>query len=240
MVSSVAGVTRSPIWAVAIAATPSIERRHLGEADIQFGGLDFSLRRLQRRLRRQCGLLIVVELALRDGALLGQRLVTRQVALCLSQLRLRFGPVGPRLRERGRKRSRIDFEQHLPLPDRRTFLVIPANQVARYLRPDLRVDVSVERGDPFFGQRHVFWLHVDDRDRRAAAAPERRSWIRSTRARGRRRREHRCMTVFEAWDYPETKEREGERARTAKKCSRAESKMRSRSQGDSRLTARCS
>ena len=64
--------------------------------------------------------------------------------------------------QRGGERSRIDFEQHLSLADDRALLEAAREKVARNLRSNLRVDVAVERRDPFAGQRHVLRLYRDD------------------------------------------------------------------------------
>ena len=64
------------------------------------------------------------------------------------RVRLRLGETGVSLRQDGLERPGIDFEQHLTLPHWRTFLVAAPDQVSRDLRPNLRVDVAVERSDP--------------------------------------------------------------------------------------------
>ena len=99
------------------------ERRDAGEAEIQLRGLDRGLRRRDRRLRRVVRAHVVVELTLRDRALLGQRLVARQIALGLGELRLRLGQPRPRLGERGLERPPIDLEQHLALADEGALLI---------------------------------------------------------------------------------------------------------------------
>ena len=72
-----------------------------------------------RRLRRVVRADVVVELALRDGALLGERPVAREVALGLGELRLRLGELRLRLRQRRLERPAIDLEQHFALADER-------------------------------------------------------------------------------------------------------------------------
>ena len=60
---------------------------------------------------------VVVELTLGDGALLGERPIARQIALGLGELRLAFGELRPRLRQRRLERPAVDLEQHLALAD---------------------------------------------------------------------------------------------------------------------------
>jgi hypothetical protein len=127
---------------------PGNERRHLREPEIELRRFDGGGRGLDSRLRREVRLNIVVELALRDGALGGQRPVALEVALGLPELRLRLGETRFSLRQNGLERPGIDFEQHLTLPHGRAFLVGATQQVSRNLRPNLRVDVAVERADP--------------------------------------------------------------------------------------------
>ena len=130
VVSSVDGPTRSPICAVAIAATPSMSDVTFVKPTLSSRGLDRRLRRLHRGLRGEIRLDVVVELALRDRALLGQRPIALQVALGLAELRLRFGELRLRLRQRRLERPRIDLEQHLALAHDRAFLVVALEQIA--------------------------------------------------------------------------------------------------------------
>ena len=116
VVSSVVGPTRSPICAVAMAAMPSISDVTFVKPTIQLRRLDRGLRRLHRGLRREIGLDVVVELALRNRALL-RRAAGRAatIALGLAELRLRLRELRLGLRQRRLERPRIDLEQHLAL-----------------------------------------------------------------------------------------------------------------------------
>ena len=141
------------------------ERGDAGEAEVQLGALDRRLRRGLRRLRRVAGAEVVVQLTLRDGALLGERPIAREIALALGELRAGFGEARLRLAERRFERPAIDLEQQLALPDERAFPIGAAHQVAGHLRPDLGVDEAVERGDPFTGNRDALRRDGDHRHR---------------------------------------------------------------------------
>ena len=130
VVSSVAGPTRSPICAVAMAATPSMSDVTFVNPRLSCAVSTAAVADLHGGLRRQVGLDVVVELALRDGALLGERPVALEIALGLPELRLRLGELRSRLRQHGLERPWIDLEQHLPLANERALLVGAPHQVA--------------------------------------------------------------------------------------------------------------
>ena len=138
------------------------ERGHFGEPEVELRRIDGRLRRLDGGQRRQIGLDVVVELTLRDRALLGQRAVTGQVALGLPELRLRLAQSRLRLRERHVEGPRIDLEEHLALLDEAAFLVLATHEVARHLRPNLGVDEAVERRDPLGRERDLLERNRDD------------------------------------------------------------------------------
>ena len=73
--------------------------------------------------------------------------------LGLGLRQLSFGLVERRL-----KRPWVDLEKELPLFDERAFLIALAQQVARNLRPDIRIDQSVECADPFAKNRNILLL----------------------------------------------------------------------------------
>src|SRR6185295_5412240 len=68
--------------------------------------------------------------------------------------------------QRRLERPAIDLEEHLPLVNGRAFLVVALQQVAADLRPDLCVDVTVERGNPFARQRDALRSDGDHRHAR--------------------------------------------------------------------------
>ena len=88
-----------------------------------------------------------------------------------------LGEPGLRLAERGLERPPIDLEEHLALPDERAFPIRPAHQVAGDLRPDLRVDVAVERGDPLAGHGDLLRRQGHEGDRRRRRIGRRRRGI---------------------------------------------------------------
>jgi hypothetical protein len=47
--------------------------------------------------------------------------------------------------ESGLKRSWVNLEENLALPDDRTFFVVLADDVSRDLRPNLGIDIAIER-----------------------------------------------------------------------------------------------
>src|SRR5262249_55708182 len=78
--------------------------------------------------------------------------------------RLRLRQIAIGLIEGGLEWPRIDLEQQLPFPDKRAFLVVLPEQIARRLPPDLGVHHSVERADPFAVNRDILRLdlrHLD-------------------------------------------------------------------------------
>ena len=122
------------------------------EADVQLGCLHRRLGRLDRRLRGVVRADVVVELALGDRALFGQRTVAGEIPLGLRELRAALGEVRLRLGQRALERPPVDFEQHLAFADERAFAVIAFDEIARHLRPNLGVDVAVERRNPLTGE----------------------------------------------------------------------------------------
>ena len=174
--SKVEGPTRSPICAVAMPATPSRSDRTFVKLDVQARGLDRGLRGLHRGVCRELRLDVVVQLTLRDGALLGERRVALDVALSPTELRARFCELRLGLCQRDGERARIDFKEHFVLADHRALAVVPLHQVTRHLRPDLAVGVAVERRNPLAGDLDRLGHDLDHRDRR-------RWWPRPMRAR---------------------------------------------------------
>ena len=164
VVSSVVGPTRSPICAVAIAATPGMSDVTLREPDVELGRLHRGRRGFHGGLRREIGLDVVVELTLRNRALAREGPIALQIALGLAELRLRLGQLRPRLREHRLERPAIDLEEHLALAHHRAFVVVALEQIAGHLRANLRVDVAVERRNPFARQRDPFGCDRDDAD----------------------------------------------------------------------------
>ncbi len=140
------------------------ERHHLREADVELRGIHGGLGRLDRCLGGEVGLYVVVQLALGDRPLFGERPVALKVALRPADLCLRFGKPRLGLREGGIECPRIDFEQELALVHDRTFFIDAANQIAGYLRANLRVDVAVERRDPLARQADPLGRQDDHAD----------------------------------------------------------------------------
>jgi hypothetical protein len=139
---------------------------HLREAEIQPRRVDHRLGHLHRCLRGEVRLDIVVQLALRDRAFDGQRLVPFHVLFGASELgtglrQLRFGE-----RERRLERARVDFEEHVAFPDRRAVAVGRLHQVPRDLRTNLCVHQTIERRDPLRGDLDCFGCDGDDCDSR--------------------------------------------------------------------------
>src|SRR5204863_755675 len=118
------------------------ERRDSGEADVQLCRLDLRAGGVDRRLCGEIGLDVVIELTLCDRTLIRQRPIALQVALGLSELRLRFAELGSSPGQRRIERPRIDLEERLTGADDRALPVAAFHEIARHLRPDLRVDVA--------------------------------------------------------------------------------------------------
>jgi hypothetical protein len=150
------------------------EGRHPGEADIELGGLDCGLCRLDGCLRRVMGAHVVVELTLRNRALLRQRAVAGEIALSLCELRAALREVRARLRQRALERPPVDLEEDIPPPDPCALAVVALDQVSGHLRPDLGVDVAIEGGEPLASDLDAFGRHGHDADGRGGWRRRRR------------------------------------------------------------------
>src|SRR5262245_18898400 len=124
------------------------QRSHFRELQVEFGLLDVRLCRQDRGLGTELRLEFRIELALGDGARLGQRPVALDIEIGLAKLRLRLGQLGFCLIEGRPQGPRIDLEQHVAFADGRAFPVVLLDDVAGDSRLDFRVDVSVQRGHP--------------------------------------------------------------------------------------------
>ncbi len=147
---------------------PPIERADAGEPEIQSRGLYGRLRRLDRCLCRQIRLDVVVELALRDRARLGERPIARDIALGLSELGLRLRKLRFRLRERCLEGTRIDLEQHITFAHTCAFAVRARNEIAAHLRANFGIDEPVECGNPLARDLDRLWRQVDHGHRQRA------------------------------------------------------------------------
>ena len=100
-----------------------------------------------------CALMSLSSWLCGNGPLFGQRTVAGEIPLGLRELCLRLSARCACACDRAfSKRSPVDFEQHLAFADERAFTVTAVDEIARYLRPDLRVDVAVEGGEPLAGE----------------------------------------------------------------------------------------
>ena len=141
----------------------------MGEAEVQLGLTYGAARRFDGRFGRAVKLDVVVELALRNRPRLGERAIALDVSRRATLVRDARREVAVRLIERGLERTGVDLEQHFALPDKRAFADSLRDEIPVHARPDLRVAVPVERGDPFAVDGHVSLLHphhFDDRRRR--------------------------------------------------------------------------
>jgi hypothetical protein len=142
------GLSRSPICALAIPAMPLI-----GEVIRVKPRLSLAVSSA-RGLIEGCRAPTapaggVVQVLLADRVLLGQRLDARQVGRGRLVDGLPCCARHPCLIDGRLEGARVDLEQRLPLLDEVAFAVVLLDQVTRDLRPDRRVDVAVERTDPF-------------------------------------------------------------------------------------------
>lgn len=105
-------------------------------------------------------LYVIVELALSDRMGFGQRCVAPYVDISQAKLCLRLRKLPFRLIERRLKWPGINLKQDLTSLYDGAFPVILLDQVARrYLGLNLRIYVSIERGDPIAVKRHVALFH---------------------------------------------------------------------------------
>src|ERR1700730_10534365 len=158
----------------------------MGEAEIQLCVFDCRLRGCDGSFRRLDGgfalsflLRVVVELALGDSACFGERRVAvdvdyRELELRLGLLYLALGlrKLSLGLIKRGLKWAGVNLEQDLTLGNLRAFFVILLYQVSRRLGLNLGVHETVQRPNPFAGQRYVRGLDLNysDGHRRRRAA----------------------------------------------------------------------
>src|SRR5437879_9414246 len=138
---------------------PIYQGCNIGEAEVEVRLFHLSLGSLYRRFRCEVCLDIVVQLALSNGALLGQRSIAVDIELSLAQVglglrELRFGLIKHCL-----ERTRVDLEKHLTLAYKRTFLVGLADDVSSHLRLNLCIDVAVERSHPLAVDGDIFLHH---------------------------------------------------------------------------------
>ncbi len=112
----------------------------------------------------------VVEILLADRVDRRQRLDAGEVGLGCFEAGYLLGPQPFGLFNGGLESARIDFEQRLPLFHQIAFAVILFHQVTGHLRADDRIDVAVERADPFHVDRHVALRDGNDLDRPPAPA----------------------------------------------------------------------
>ncbi len=87
---------------------------------------------------------------------LGLRNVAFYVNFGVGHPRLGLSQLAFGLIQHGLKWTRINFEKNLAVSDKGAFVIVLTNQIAAYLRRDLRVDVAVERPHPLSLNRHVF------------------------------------------------------------------------------------
>src|SRR3977135_990405 len=98
---------------------------------------------------------VVIQLGLREGALLGQGRMSCSLELGLAQLRFGLSKLASGLFQCGFEGAWINLKKCLTLVNYCTFLVILLHQVAAYLRPNFRVYVTVKGRDAFGIKRHV-------------------------------------------------------------------------------------
>ncbi len=116
-------------------------------------------------------LLLVVELALRDGVLLGERGIAIDVNLRELKLRLSLtdGALGLAdlsfgLLQCGLEGARVDLEEDLALLDDGALAVVLLDEIAGDLRLDVGIDEAVEGADPLVGDGDIGLLDGDDID----------------------------------------------------------------------------
>src|SRR5258708_39261457 len=117
----------------------------IGEAKVEVRLFHLSLGSLDRRFRGEVCLDVVVQLALSNGALLGQRSAAADIELGLAQVGLGLRELCFGLVEYGLKGSRVDLEKHLTLSYKRNFLVRLADDGFSHFVVHLGVDINVER-----------------------------------------------------------------------------------------------
>src|SRR5690348_11076067 len=115
----------------------------ISEAEVEVGLFHLRLSSLHCCFGSEVCLNVVVQLALRYGALLGQRCIPVDIELSLAQVGLCLRELRFCLVKDGLKGPRVNPEKSLALPDKRTFLVALLDDVTTHLRLDLRVYVAI-------------------------------------------------------------------------------------------------
>jgi len=137
--------------------------------DRRFVGLNLGLGSLNGGQGREIVLDRIVEVLLAGGLFLGQRGITVYVELCATLNCLCVGKHGFGLSQlslglvqRGLKRTGVNLKKQLALFDERAFQVALLHQVARDLSPNVGVDKSVERANPFPVDRNIVLPDLND------------------------------------------------------------------------------
>jgi hypothetical protein len=135
------------------------------------GGGDAGVGARHGCLIHRLGLLVGVQLALRDGVSFCKRRVARHVDAGEIKLRLRLADLASGLGKltfglinQCLEGPRVDLEENLAFVDGAAFLVILTDEVAGNLRLDLGVDEAVGGGDPLAGERDVLLAGGGDLD----------------------------------------------------------------------------
>ena len=111
---------------------------------------------------RRIVLNVIVELRLRDRALLGQRSVTLDVERRLAQLGFSLRLLAFCLLQCSVKGTRVDLEQYVSFMYHAALAVILFHQVSAYLGTDVGIHVSIQDRDPLTVNRHILLLNVRD------------------------------------------------------------------------------
>src|ERR1700674_5379902 len=132
------------------------------ELQIQLRLFHLSLGSLHGGLGGKIRLDIVVQLTLSNGPLLRQRSIPVHIELGFAQLRFGLRELCLGLIEHRLKGARIDLEEHLALANKGAFFVALLDEIPTYLRLDLRVDVPIQRRNPFAVDGDVFLNDADN------------------------------------------------------------------------------
>ena len=143
----------------------------------------------------------VIQILFGNRVLFRQRPYPGQIGLGCNGAGLLLGQVapglvqgGPGLIDRGLEGAGVNFKENLPLLHLLAFLIVLADQIPGHLRPDDRIDRTVQRSDPLPVDGHIPLRNLDDLHHRDDR--RRRLLLLLAGGKGQRHREH------QAKDHP--------------------------------------
>jgi hypothetical protein len=157
------GLSRSPIWALAMPAMPVIGEVIWVKPRLSLAVLSVASAASSAPPLADWWAPVASSRSFWLTAFFSASGLTRaRLAVVVSKTGHLLGADPGRLVNCGLERARVDLEQQLALLHQIAFAVVLLDQVAGHLRPDGRVDVAVHRTHPFHVDRHIALHRLDD------------------------------------------------------------------------------